>query len=143
MTHHSMRMTVFATAMTSGLLLALAVHMLSGRFGIALPVPRLDVLASNAGAVRAAFGWWAIAGAGLIGSFFASLLMRDALTEPTRYHGMRRLIVALFVIGLAGVPHFAAAGHAADLHEATIINLTAFALGAVTSFCGSWFALPR
>jgi hypothetical protein len=135
------RMTVFAIAMTCGILLALSAHMLSGRFGVGLPV-RLDIFQANANPIAAALIWWAIAGAGFVGSFFAGLLAQDAADGPDR-RGLRMLIGVLFFAMLVIVPHVAVLPPIPSLPEAIASNLLAFALGTVTAFCGSWFAAPR
>lgn len=135
------RMTVFATAMTCGILLALSAQMLSGRFGVGLPV-RLNVFHAGANPIGAALTWWAIAGAGFVGSFFAGLLAQDASEGPDR-RGLRMLIGVLFFVMLVIVPHVAVVWPAPSLTDSIASNLLAFALGTVTAFCGSWFAAPR
>jgi MFS-type transporter involved in bile tolerance (Atg22 family) len=142
MPHDPSRMTIFATAMTSGMLLALAALVVSGRLGISLTSVWRDLFPTDANAVRSALGWWMIAGAGFLGSFLAGLLVQD-LGGRNRRRGLRRLTVALFFILLAGVPYLAAAAPAPNLPFALGANLAGFALGTLTAFCGSWFALPR
>jgi hypothetical protein len=142
MPQDSSRMTIFATAMTSGLLLALAALMVSGRLGIGLTSVWRDVFPTDANAVRSALGWWMIAGAGFIGSFLTGVLVQD-VGGRNRRRGLRRLTVALFFLLLAGVPYLAAASPAPNLPFALGANLTGFALATLTAFCGSWFALPR
>ena len=130
-------MTIFATAMTSGVLLALAAHMLSARLGVGLTSVWQDLFPTDANAVRSALGWWMIAGAGLSGSFLAGLLARDAS------RGQQRLIGILFFLLLAGMPYLAATAPAPNLQFALGANLAVFGLGTLTAFCGSWFATPR
>ena len=130
-------MTVFAIAMTSGVLMALAAHMLSGRAGIGLTSIWQDLFPTDANAVRSALGWWLIAGAGFTGSFIAGMLAQNFSA------GRRRLTGILFFVLLAGAPYLAAAAPAPNLPFALGANLAAFALAMVTAFCGSWFAQPR
>ena len=130
-------MTIFAAAMTSGVLLALAAHMLSVRLGVGLTSVWQDLFPTDANAVRSALGWWMIAGAGFCGSFLGGLLAQDAS------RGRQRLIGMLFFLLLAGMPYLAAAAPAPNLQFALGANLAVFALGTVTAFCGSWFATPR
>jgi len=137
MPHRSARMTVFAVAMTSGMLLALAAHMLSGRFGIGLTSVWQDPFPTDAHAVRSALGWWMIAGAGFAGSFGAGLLLQDGSGR------LRRLAGLLLFLLLAAVPTFSTAAPAPNLPFALGADMAGFALGSVTAFCGSWFALPR
>ena len=137
MPHRSARMTIFAIAMTSGMLLALAVHMLSARLGIGLTRVWQEPVPTDANAVRSALGWWMIAGAGFAGSFGAGLLVQDGSRR------LRRLAGLLLFLLLAAVPSFSAASPAPNLPFALGADMAGFALGTVTAFCGSWFALPR
>jgi hypothetical protein len=142
MPHDPSRMTIFATAMTSGILLALAALMVSGRLGIGLTSVWRDLFPTDANAVRSALGWWMIGGAGLAGSFLAGLLVQD-VDGRNRRRGLRRLTGALFFTLLAGVPYLATAAPAPNLPFSIGANLVGFALGTLMAFCGSWFALPR
>ena len=134
-------MTIFATAMTSGMLLALAAHLLSGRFGIALTSVLLDLFPTDANALRAAFGWWSIAGAGLAGSFLAGLLAQDG--GKGRRRRLRWATGVLVFLLLAGAPYLASGQPAPNLPLQLGADLAAVALGLLTAFCGCWFALPR
>ena len=133
-------MTIFATAMTSGVLLALAAHIVAGRLGIGLTSVWQDLFPTDANAVRSALGWWMIAGAGFAGSFLAGLLAQDLSGGQRR---LRWLAGTLFFLLLAGVPYLAAAVPAPNLSFALGANLAVFALATLTAFCGSWFSLPR
>ena len=135
------RMAVFATAMTSGVLLALAAHMVSARLGIGLTSIWRDLFPTDANAVRSALGWWMIAGAGLAGSFIAGQLMQAQRGGERR--GLRRLIGIGFFMLLAGAPYLAMAAPASSLRFALGVNLAVLALGLTTAFCGSWFAMPQ
>ena len=131
------RMTIFAAAMTSGVLLGLLAHMLSGLAGIGLTSIWQDLFPTDANAVRSALGWWLIAGAGFAGSFLAGML-------TLHWSGSRRRLVGmLFFLVLAGAPYLAAALPAPNLPFALGANLAAVALATLTAFCGSWFAQPR
>jgi hypothetical protein len=144
MPHDPSRMTTFAIAMTSGMLLALAAHMLSARFGIGLTSIWHELFPTDANAVRSAFGWWLIAGAGFVGSFLTGLVAQDVAGGRRPRHGLRRAIGVLFFLVLAGAPYLTVAAPAApNLPFALGANLAGFTLGTVTAFCGSWFALPR
>jgi len=136
-------MTIFATAMTSGILLALAAHMLSGRFGIDPTSAWRDLIPNDANAVRSALGWWLILGTGFAGSFLAGLLTQN-LSGGQRQRGRpRQMILIVFILMLAGVPYLSAAAPASSLPITLGTNLAVFALGTITAFCGSWFAMSR
>ncbi|MPZ55111.1 MAG: hypothetical protein GEU91_01190 [Rhizobiales bacterium] len=136
-------MIIFATAMTSGVLLAIAAHMLSGRFGVGLTSIWRELFPTDANAVRSALGWWTIAGTGFAGSFLAGLLAQDGPRGRPRRRGLRWLIGAFAFLLLAGMPYLAIATPAPNLPYALGANLAVIALGMLTAFCGSWFALPR
>ena len=137
----SSHMTIFATAMTSGVLLAMAAHVLTGRLGIALTDVWQELFPTETQAVHSALGWWMIAGAGFTGSFLAGLLAQRHSNGQGPWRGLRAIGVLLFLL-LAGVPYLATATPARNLTLAFGANLAVFALGIVTAFCGSWFALP-
>jgi hypothetical protein len=135
-------MTVFAIAMTSGLLLAMSAHMVSGRLGVGLASVWQDLFPTDANAVRSALGWWIIAGAGFAGSFLAGLLAQDSSGRRS-VRRLRRLCGMLFFLLLASVPYLATAVPARNLPFVLGANLAVLALGTVTAFCGSWFSVPR
>jgi hypothetical protein len=137
------RVTTFAGAMTSGLLLALAAHMLSARLGIGLTSVWRELFPTEADATRSALAWWITAGTGLAGGFLTGLLTQSLSVGKRPRRGLLWLIGALFFLVLAGVPHLPTPASAPDLRLGLGADLAAFALGAVTAFCGSWLALSR
>lgn len=137
------RITIFAIAMTSGVLLALAAHVLAARFGIGLTSAWRDPIPTDPNALRSALGWWSILAAGFAGSFLAGLLVQIQAGDRRPRRRLQPLIPAVFFLILAGVPHLAAAAPAATLPITLGVNLAVFALGIITAFCGSWFAMSR
>jgi hypothetical protein len=135
-------MTIFATATTSGVLLALAAHILTSRVGIGVTSIWQDLFPTNANAVRSALGWWTVAGAGFAGSFIAGALARDG-SGGQNGRGVYRLIVWLFFLLLAAAPYLAVVTPAPNLPFALGADLAMFALGTLSAICGSWFATPR
>jgi hypothetical protein len=127
--------------MTSGLLLALAAHALTGRFGIGIISLWQELFPTDAHALHAAFGWWIIAGAGFAGSFCAGLLARYDATRPRR--GRQWLTAGVLFLVLAAAPYLDVSAASHDPRFALGVNLAVFALGTVTAFCGSWFSLQR
>src|SRR5579872_6569516 len=98
---------ILAAAAISGVLLALAVHMLGARFGLDLGgLWRSD--ASNFMPAGAALAWWLIATVGFSGGYFTAELMRGAASGhiPQR---MRQFLVVVGVLILAGVGQAASA----------------------------------
>jgi hypothetical protein len=137
------RITIFATAMTSGILLALAAQLLSGRFGIGVASGWQGLSPGDAEAMRSALGWWLVAGTGFFGSFLIGILAQGASDGRPPRRKLQRTVAALFFLTLAIVPFLAASHPASSLSIGFAANLAVFVAGAVTAFCGSWFALRR
>jgi len=130
---------ILAAAAISGVLLALAVHMLGARFGLDLGgLWRSD--ASNFMPAGSALAWWLIATVGFCGGYFTASLMHSAASGqiPRR---MQHFLIAVGVLVLVG------AGQAASAPSSTaagvVGGLAALALGAVMAFCGAHFALRK
>jgi hypothetical protein len=133
------RRLILAGAMISGVLLALAVHMLGARFGLDLGgLWRSDI--HDFMPAGAAVAWWLIATVGFSGGYFTATLMHSAVSGqiPQR---MRQFLIAVGVLVLAG------AGQAASAPVPSIsgvlAGLAALCLGAVMAFCGAHFALRK
>jgi hypothetical protein len=142
MPQESTRVTVLAAGMTCGILLALSVHMLGSRFGTGLPLAS-GAFQAHASPVGAALNWWAIAGAGFLGSFLAGLAVQDLSGSAPHHRRLRLLIGGVFFLILAAVPFLAASLPSANPTRSISTDLIAFALAGVTAFCGGWFAMPR
>src|SRR4030081_4067294 len=94
------RRLILAGAMISGVLLALAVHMLGVRYGLDLGgLWRSD--AREFMPAGAAVAWWLIATVGFCGGYFTATLMASAASGqiPQR---MRQFLIAVGVLVLAG-----------------------------------------
>src|SRR2546429_1029982 len=94
------RRLILAGAMISGVLLALAMHMLGARFGLDLGgLWRSDTREFMP--AGAAIAWWLIATMGFSGGYFTATLMHSAVSGqiPQR---MRQFLIAVGVLVLAG-----------------------------------------
>src|SRR5437764_10803063 len=101
------RRLILAGAMISGVLLALAVHMLGARFGLDLGgLWRTDT--RDFMPAGAAIAWWLIATVGFSGGYFTATLMHSAVSGqiPQR---MRQFLIAIGVLVLAGAGQAASA----------------------------------
>jgi len=139
-THFPSRLILAASAV-SGVLLALAVHMLGAQFGLDLGgfwrsgtrefIP-----------VGAALAWWLIATVGFCGGYFTATLMQSAVSGqiPQR---MRQFLVALGVLILAGAGQAASAPSPLPTASGVLAGFAALGLGALMAFCGAHFALRR
>jgi len=127
--------------MLSGMLLALAVHMLGARYGLDLGgLWRSDT--HEFMPAGAAIAWWLIATVGFCGGYFTATLMQSAASGqiPQR---MRQFLIAVGVLLLAGAGQAAAAPSTVTTISAMLAGLAALSLGAVMAFCGAHFALRK
>ncbi|HEX3113991.1 MAG TPA: hypothetical protein VHQ48_00830 [Bradyrhizobium sp.] len=134
------RRLILAGAMISGVLLALAVHMLGARYGLDLGgLWRSDTSDLPAGA---AVAWWLIATVGFSGGYFTATLMDSAVSGqiPPR---MRQFLIAVGVLVLAGAGQAASAPSPIPTISGVLAGLAALCLGALMAFCGAHFALRK
>jgi hypothetical protein len=128
------RRLILAGAIVSGVLLALAVHMLGARYGLDLGgLWRKDI--TQFMPAGAAIAWWLIATVGFSGGYFTANLMDSAVSGqiPQR---MRQFLIAVGVLILAG------AGQAASA-PSPIPTVSGVLAGPVMAFCGAHFALRK
>ena len=135
------RHLILAGAMVTGVLIALAVHMLGARFGLDLGglwhSDSPDFMPAGA-----AVAWWLIAAAGFCGGYFTATLMDSAASGqiPRR---MRQFLIAVGVLVLAGVGQAASAPSAVPTISGVLAGVAALCLGALMAFCGAHFALRK
>ena len=135
------RRLILAGAMISGVLLALAVHMLGQRFGLDLGgLWRSD--AREFMPAGAAIAWWLIAAMGFVGGYVIATLMNSAASGhiPPR---MRQFLIAVGVLVLAGAGQAASAPSPIPTASGVVASLAALGLGGVMAFCGAHFALRK
>jgi hypothetical protein len=135
------RRLILGGAMVSGVLLALAVHMLGARFGLDLGgLWRSDI--GQFMPAGAAVAWWLIATVGFSGGYFAATLMASAVSGqiPRR---MRQFLIAVGVLVFAGAGQAASAPSAIPTISGVLAGLAAISLGALMAFCGAYFALRK
>jgi hypothetical protein len=133
------RRLILGGAMTSGVLLALAVHMIGARYGLDLGgLWRSDT--HNFMPAGAAIAWWLIATVGFAGGYFTATLMHSAVAGeiPQR---MRQFLIAVGVLLLAGVGQVASAPSPVPTISGVLAGVAALCLGAAMAFCGANFAL--
>ncbi|WP_298375515.1 hypothetical protein [uncultured Bradyrhizobium sp.] len=135
------RYLILGGAMISGVLLALAVHMLGARYGLDLGgLWRSDT--HEFMPAGAAIAWWLIASVGFSGGYFTANLMHSAVAGqiPQR---MRQFLIVVGVLMLAGAGQAAAAPSTVSTISAVLAGLAALCLGAAMAFCGAYFALRK
>jgi len=136
------RRLILGGAAISGVLLALAVHMLGARYGLDLGgLWRGDT--RDFMPVGAAIAWWLIATVGFSGGYFTANLMHSAVSGqiPQR---MRQFLIAIGVLLLAGMGQAAAMpSTGGSTISGVLAGIAALCLGAVMAFCGATFALRK
>src|ERR1700729_391792 len=135
------RRLILGGAVISGVLLALAVHMLGARYGLDLGgLWRSD--AREFMPAGAAIAWWLIATVGFCGGYFTASLMQSAVSGqiPQR---MRQFLIAVGFLVLAGGSQAASAPSAIPTISGVLAGLAALGLGALMSFCGALFSLRK
>ena len=135
------RRLILGGAMITGVLLALAVHMLGARYGLDLGgLWRSDT--PDFMPAGAAIAWWLIATVGFSGGYFTATLMDSAASGqiPRR---MRQFLIAIGVLILAGAGQAASAPSPLPTVSGVLAGLAALVLGAVVAFCGAYFALRK
>ncbi|MFL5167939.1 MAG: hypothetical protein ACJ8D8_17230 [Microvirga sp.] len=135
------RRLIHAGAMISGVLLALAVHMLGARYGLDLGgLWRSDTREFMP--AGAAIAWWLIASVGFTGGYFTATLMDSAVAGqiPQR---MRQFLIGIGVLILAGAGQAASAPSPLPSVSGVLAGIAALVLGAVVAFCGAHFALRK
>ncbi len=135
------RRLILGGASISGVLLALAVHMLVARYGLDLGgLWRSDT--QDFMPAGAAIAWWLIATVAFSGGYFIANLMHSAVSGqiPER---MRHFLIAVGVLLFAGAGQAAAAPSGLPTIAGVLAGIAALCLGAVMAFCGAHFALRR
>ncbi len=132
---------ILAAAAISGVLLALAVHMLGARFGLDLGgLWRSDT--TNFMPAGSALAWWLIATVGFSGGYFTASLMHSAASGqlPQR---MQQFLIAVVVLVLIGAGQAASAPSPLPTVSGVLTGFAALGLGAAMAFCGAHFALRK
>jgi hypothetical protein len=135
------RRLILGGAMISGVLLALAVHMLGASYGLDLG----GLWRSETRQIMpagAAIAWWLIATVGFSGGYFTANLMHSAVSGQIP-HRMRQFLIAIGVLLLAGAGQAASAPSAIPTISGVLAGLAALCLGAAMAFCGANFALRK
>ena len=135
------RRLILGGAVISGVLLALAVHVLVARYGLDLGgLWRSDTKSFMP--AGAAIAWWLIATVAFSGGYFTANLMHSAVSGqiPER---MRQFLIAVGVLLLAGAGQAAAAPSGIPTIAGVLAGIAALFLGAVMAFCGAHFALRK
>jgi hypothetical protein len=135
------RHIILAGALLSGVLLALAMHMLGARFGLDLGgLWRSDT--NDVIPASAAIAWWLIATGGFGGGYFTATLLHSAVSGQIP-HRLRQFLIVIGLLLLAGAGEAASAPGQGPTLSGFLSSLAAFCLGGAMAFCGVHFALRK
>lgn len=135
------RPLILAGAVTAGVLLALAMHMLGARIGLDLG----GLWRNDSGSfmpASSALAWWLIATVGFSGGYFIASIMHSAVSGqiPKR---MQQFLIAVGVLLLAGTGQAISGPSPMPSAFGVLAGLAALCLGALMAFCGANFALRK
>ncbi len=135
---------ILAAAVTSGVLLALAVHTIGQRFGLDLGALWRSEAQSAAHVIpaSAAIAWWVVALVAFVGGHTAALLM-DRAANGQVPPLMRQFLIVVVVLVLAAAGQAASGPSAIPTAAGVVSGLAALCLGGAMAFCGAHFALFR
>ncbi|WP_425908772.1 hypothetical protein [Nitrobacter sp. TKz-YC02] len=135
------RHLIVGGAMVSGILLALALHMLGAQIGLDLGgLWRSD--AKDFMPAGAAIAWWLVATASFSGSYFVATLMHSAASNRIQQR-LRQFLIVVAVLFLAGAGQAASVPSTAPTVSSFITGLAVLGLGAAMAFCGAYFTLRK
>jgi len=135
---------IYAAALTSGVLAALAVQIWFSASGFDPGAALQNLFSAKTLQLRAAGPWWAIAGA----AFVASGAMAAALSRlPLPWHRLRVLrwiLAGVALFGLSQIGHLTAPGNGhASAGAAVLANFAVIALAAAMALLGAYFTARR
>jgi hypothetical protein len=137
------RPLIYATALTCGVLAAMALEIELQRIGLDLVSLGQTLFSGGAMQLRAAGPWWAIAGlAFIVGGATAAALARLPLPWR-RFRLLRWAAGAGIVFVLADIGHSAADPGAAGVAARLVASLAALALAALMAMLGAYFTAGR
>lgn len=133
------RILTFGSALTCGLLIALALHILLIDTGWGLGSVWRGSNPSPTAGLHAAIAWWVIAAGAFVGSWAIGKIWRLRIWR--RSQQLRRLSGLILVIGLAVAGHAAGPPAANGAGITLTVNFAAASLGVVMAFLGAYLAV--
>jgi hypothetical protein len=134
---------IFTTALTCGVLAALALQIYLGQAGFDLATLGQNLLGAGTRQLRTTGPWWALAGLAFVtGGIVAAALSR--LPPPWRRHRpLRWTAGALLVLLLAHIGHSAAGPEAVGPGANVAVALAALVVAALFAALGAYLAMRR
>ena len=137
------RVLIYATAVTCGVLAALALEIYLGRVGFDFVGLWGNLFSTRAMQLRTAGPWWAIAVAAFIASGAVAAALSRLPPPWRRFRLLRWLAGALVVLVLADLGHSAAMPAAVPAGTQVAAGFGALAVAAVMALCGAYFTARR
>jgi hypothetical protein len=136
------RALIYTTAVTCGVLAAMAVQILLGRAGIELAGVWNNVFSTNAPQLRSAGTWWLMVGSAfLVSAAVAETLSR--LPGPWyRFRLLRWILAGAAVFALAEIGHSSTAT-VYSIRVQVAVSMTALCAATLMALFGAFFALRR
>ncbi len=132
------RLLTLTAAMTGGVVMAMVVQIMLGRYGIALTGEWRN-LSGAGGHFRAALAWWAMAGAAFVASFLIAAVMSRFSWLYLR--SLRGAALVALMFALATVGHGAAAPPAEVATAHAVATLAALLVAMMMAGFGAYFAV--
>jgi hypothetical protein len=130
-----------AAAITCGLLLALAVHIITSRLGLGLASAWREAGLSPTDQLRSAIAWWMIAAAGGFGGFASAVLLADPPRRTLPRTILEWTAAVAFLLLLAGAEHYGTGEVGIGTNAKLMAGLIALTEGALMAALGTFLAL--
>jgi hypothetical protein len=137
------RTLIYATAMTCGVLAALALQIHLNRAGYDLVGLWANLFSPKSLQLRTTGPWWATAGLAFIVSGVVATALSRLPLPWRRFRLLRWAVAAVIVYLLAYVGHSATVPEGVTAGTSVAASLGALALAAVMALCGAYFTVRR
>jgi hypothetical protein len=134
---------VYGTALTCGVLAAMAVQIQLSRAGFDFLELWHSLFSGGAMQLRTAGPWWAMAGVAFVVSGAVAVALSRVAPPWHRLRLLRWLAGAAVVLLLADIGHHASTLPAAEAAAQTSVSLAVLAIAAIMSLCGAYFTARR
>jgi hypothetical protein len=134
---------VYTTALTCGVLAAIAVQIQLNRAGFDLISLWQNLFSARAMQLRTAGPWWAIAGFAFIVSGITAAALSRLSLPWRRFRLLRWVMGAVIVFVLADIGHHSAGLERVSANASAIASLGALAVAALMALCGAYLTVRR
>jgi hypothetical protein len=134
---------IYATALTCGVLAAIAVQVQLNRAGFDLVGLWQNLVSARAMQLRTTGPWWAITGAAFIVSGITAAALSRVALPWRRFRLLRWAAGGAIVFLLADIGQHSAGLAPVDAGANAVATLGALAIAAVMALCGAYFTVRR